>query len=727
MSTPSYTVFDETLYVTPDELIGGLIEELEKHNHSYYVLDTPSIPDVEYDKLFKRLQELETLHPELLSSASPTQRVGGRALEGFKTVTHARPMLSLNNGFSDEEVESFERRAQDGLSSKDEIEYAVEPKFDGLACSMVYEKGIFVSAATRGDGEVGEDVTANVRAIRSIPMDIRSRFKALGIAVPERLEVRGEVLMTREQFDRHRERQRAKGEKEAPNPRNAAAGSLRQLDPKITAERGLSFFAYDLGVCEGVPEFKTHRESMDWLKDLRFPLSDLPEVVKGSKGLLDYFERIGKARPNLPYDIDGVVYKVNSLQMRQTLGFVSRSPRWALAHKFPAEEALSKVQKITIQIGRTGAITPVAKLAPVFVGGVTVTSVTLHNFEELERKDVRVGDTVWVRRAGDVIPEIAKVATEFRPADSVAFMMPSVCPACGSAVIKLQDEAVARCSGKSICSAQNRQSLEHFVAKKAMNIDGVGPETIDIMADAGLLKSPADFYKLTKEQIIELPRMAEQSVKNILDAINASRTPELRRFLFALGIREVGESTAKNLANHFRSLEAIQKASVDDLKLVKDIGDVGALSIYTFMHEADSLKTLNDLLASGVAPVNPEHKLTPIVADVIGKTFVLTGTFPTLSREQAAEKIEAAGGKVSGSVSKKTDFVVVGADAGSKHKKAQELELKILDEQGLLNLLSGGGLDLKSEVTEETEAVVASADESAGDGTVAVKKAKNKM
>lgn len=685
-SAALYAGFDETKYSTPLELAEALREELERHNHNYYVLDEPSIPDVEYDRLFKRLQRVEEEHPETRSAFSPTQRVGGRAMEGFKEVVHARPMLSLSNAFAPEEVIAFERRGQEALGVEDEIEYAVEPKFDGLACALVYEHGLFASAATRGDGVVGEDVTANARTIRSLPLDLRGIFKALGQPVPERLEVRGEVLMTRQQFERHRERQRARGEKESPNPRNAAAGSLRQLDPKITAERGLSFFAYDLGVCEGIPEFETHRESMEWLERIRFPVSELAQSVKGQQGLLDYFEKVGKARPNLPFDIDGVVYKINNLKQRQKWGFVSRSPRWAIAHKFPAEEALAKVVGISIQVGRTGAITPVAKLEPVFVGGVMVSSVTLHNFEELARKDVRVGDTVWVRRAGDVIPEIPRVAMDLRPEGLAAYAMPSVCPACGAEVVKAMGDAVARCSGKAICSAQNRQGLEHFVQKGAMNIEGVGPETIDLLADAGLLKDPSDFYKLTKEDVLPLPRMAETSASNLIASIEASRKTELRRLLFALGIREVGPSTAKGLAEHFGTLEALRAASEEELKQAPDVGPVCALSVRSYMDDAKNSALIDALLAAGVEP-KPAQK--PVAsAGMAGKVFVLTGTFPTLSRDEAKEKIEAAGGRVSGSVSKKTDYVVAGEEAGSKLTKAEELGLRILDEAALLSLLS---------------------------------------
>lgn len=699
--TALYAGFDESRFATPTELAEGLREELERHNHNYYVLDEPTIPDQEYDKLFKRLQKVESEHPDTLSSASPTQRVGGRAQQGFKTVTHARPMLSLNNAFEPEEVEAFERRGQEAFATQEEINYAVEPKFDGLACSLVFEHGVFASGATRGDGLVGEDVTANVRTIRSLPLDLRPIFKALGESVPARLEVRGEVLMTRQQFERHRERQRARGEKESPNPRNAAAGSLRQLDPKITAERGLSFFSYDLGVCEGTPDFKTHREIMVWLQKMRFPVSDLAQEVTGKNGLLEYFARVGKARPDLPFDIDGVVYKVNDLELRKKWGFVSRSPRWAIAHKFPAEEALAKVVGISLQVGRTGTITPVAKLEPVFVGGVMVSSVTLHNFEEMARKDVRVGDTVWVRRAGDVIPEIPRVALDLRPEQSEAFPIPSVCPACGSVVVKTEGETAIRCSGKEVCSTQNRQALEHFVSKRAMNIEGVGPETIDMLADAGLLKQPADFYCLTKEQALLLPRMGELSASNLIASVEASKKTELRRLVFALGIREVGEATAKELAEHFGALDRLRVASVEELLQVRDVGPVCAQSVFNFMSGEKTAAIVDALLAAGVEPsAAPKRALN---AGLAGKTFVLTGTFPTLSRDEAKELIEAAGGRVSGSVSKKTDYVVAGEEAGSKLVKAGELGLTILDEAGLTALLAGPALSADATAAAQSE------------------------
>lgn len=684
--------FDESRFRTPEDTVAALKDELEKHNYNYYVLDDPTIPDQEYDKMFRRLQELEEEHPHLRSPSSPTQRVGGKASGSFREVRHAKPMLSLANAFSSDDVDDFERRGKEALGLGGEIEYSVEPKFDGLACSLVYENGVFVSAATRGDGEVGEDVTANVKTIRGLPLDIRPQLRALGEEVPGRLEVRGEVLMTRKQWEGLRAKQRERGEKESPNPRNAAAGTLRQLDPKITAERGLSFFAYGLGECEGIPDIKSHREAMLWLRDLRFPVSDLAELAQGKSGLLAYFEKIGKMRATLPFDIDGVVYKINDYSLQTQWGFVSRSPRWAVAHKFPAEEALTEVKEIIVQVGRTGALTPVAKLEPVFVGGVTVSSVTLHNFEEVERKDIRRGDKVWVRRAGDVIPEIPRVAVEMRPHGTLPYEMPGECPVCGSAVSKPAGEAIARCSGGSVCGAQNRQSMEHFVSRGAMNIEAVGKETIETLADAGLLSTPADLYRLEKEQLLELPRMGDILASKILANIEASKSPELHRLIFALGIREVGEATAKELSRHFGSIGALMGASQEELLQVQDIGPVSAAAIVEHFSHPEKRAIIDDLLSAGVSP-KETPKATVAAGPFAGKTVVLTGTLPTLSRDDAKKMLEDAGAKVAGSVSKKTDFVVAGAEAGSKLEKAKELGVAVLDEETLLQWLGESAKD----------------------------------
>lgn len=677
--------FDESKHGTPEAVVFALRAEIEKHNHNYYNKDAPTIPDVEYDKLFRRLQELEAEHPSIGLEGSPTQRVGGAPSAGFEQVRHERPMLSIANAFEPQEVADFEKKATDVLG-RGNLEYSAEPKFDGLACSLIYEDGIFVRAATRGDGETGEDVTSNVKTIKKIPLDIRPMLKESGMAIPRRLEVRGEVLMFRKDFEKLRARQREAGDSEAVNPRNAAAGSLRQLDPKITATRGLSFFAYALGVCDGMPKHKTHRESMDWLKTLRFPISDLCGVVHGQAGLLDFYERVGKMRASLPFDIDGVVYKLNRYADQDALGFVSRSPRWARAHKFAPEEMMTVVEDIQLQVGRTGSITPVAKLSPVFVGGVTVSSATLHNFEELARKDVRIGDTVIVRRAGDVIPEIVGVVHEKRQSKSKAFPVPTACPICGSSVEK-GDGAISRCSGSSVCSAQNKQKIEHFVSRLAMNIEDVGPETIDLLLDNGLIGDAADLYSLTKDDLLSLPRMGEISAPKTVANIQASKTPELRRFIYALGIREVGESTAKSLAGAFGTLDAFIGASEEALLGVRDVGPVCAKSVCDYLSDKKNQELLMKFKAAGVAPIKSANAAV-VVDGVAGKTFVLTGSLPTMSRDAAKEMIERSGGKVSGSVSKKTDFVVAGADAGSKLEKANELGLTVLDEAEFLGLFA---------------------------------------
>ncbi|MDP1605299.1 MAG: NAD-dependent DNA ligase LigA, partial [Rhodocyclaceae bacterium] len=563
--------------------------EIERHNHAYYVLDAPTIPDAEYDRLFRELQEIEAAHPALLTPDSPTQRVGGAPLSEFRQVAHGVPMLSLNNAFSAEDAAAFDRRCREGLGV-DGVEYACEPKFDGLAVSLRYENGVFVQGATRGDGFTGEDVTHNLRTVRNIPL------RLAGADVPAGLEVRGEVLMPRRDFERLNERQRAVGEKEFANPRNAAAGSLRQLDPKITAKRPLRFFTYgvaDFGAVSPAPTL--YSEMIDRLAGWGFPVAAERFVVQGAVGLLDYYERIGAARRGLPYDIDGVVYKVNRIADQETLGFVSRAPRFAIAHKFPAEEALTTVEAIEVQVGRTGAITPVARLAPVFVGGVTVTNATLHNEDEVRKKDVRVGDTVIVRRAGDVIPEVVAVVPERRPLMASEFVMPKACPVCGSAVEKPEDEAIARCSGGLFCPAQRKQALLHFAARRALDIEGLGDKLVDQMVDAGIIKTPADLYKLDVPELAALPRMAEKSAANLLAAIGKSRATTLARFVFALGIRNVGEATAKDLARHFGSLDKLMAADADQLQLVPDVGPVVAASIVRFFAEPHNVEVIRAL------------------------------------------------------------------------------------------------------------------------------------
>ncbi len=653
---------------------------IARYDHEYYALDTPSVPDSEYDRIYRELQSLETQYPELITADSPTQRVSGSAINAFNRITHRQAMLSLNNVFEDDELVAFDKRIREALGQQN-IVYAVEPKFDGLAITLTYENGIFTQGATRGDGYTGEDVTHNLRTLRGIPMRLSCENP------PQLLEVRGEVLMFKRDFDKLNQAQLAKGDKLFANPRNAAAGSLRQLDAKITATRPLSFFAYGLGAAEGVPNLNSHSEAMDYLADLCLPVSKERSVVNGLAGLLEYYKKIGAAREQLPFDIDGVVYKVNQFKQQDELGFVSRAPRWAIAHKFPAQEALTIVEDITVQVGRTGAITPVARLKPVFVGGVTVTNATLHNEDEVRRKDVHIGDTVSVRRAGDVIPEVVNVVLEKRPAAARRFEMPSVCPECGSHILKQADEAVARCTGGLFCPAQRKQAITHYASRRAMDIEGLGEKLADQLVEANLVHTLADIYKLDLSSLSGLDRMATKSAQNILDALQNSKATTLARFIYALGMRNVGEATAKDLAKHFGNLAALMQADLEDLRAVNDVGPVVAESITNFFGEAHNQTVINELLVAGIHWPENEGKQAA-TGNLVGKTFVLTGTLPNLSRDNAKEMIENAGGKVSGSVSKKTDFVVAGADAGSKLDKAQELGLMILDEAALVELLA---------------------------------------
>ena len=652
--------------------------ELARLEHAYYVLDNPLLPDIEYDRLYRELIEIEASHPEWVTSESLSQRVGGAALKEFDSVIHEVPMLSLNNAFEETELIAFDRRCREALHIE-KVTYAGELKFDGLAISLRYENGSLVRAATRGDGASGEDVTANIKTIRAIPL------KLIGNNVPQVLEVRGEVFMYLHDFQRMNQQAAALGEKEFANPRNAAAGSLRQLDSKITAKRPLSFFAYGLGALEPQSWLpKTHEELLNAYVEMGLPVCTERRVLRSVAEILAFYKEIGVKRDSLPYDIDGVVYKVNSFAEQTKLGFVSRAPRFALAHKYPAQEALTTVLGIDVQVGRTGAITPVARLAPVEVGGVTVTNATLHNEDEVRRKDVRVGDTVSVRRAGDVIPEVVSVIKDRRPTNTAQFVMPTNCPVCDSHIERLADESVARCSGGLFCGAQRKQALLHFAHRRALDIEGLGEKIVDQLVDQNLVRTPADLYRLGFTALANLDRMGDKSADNLIAAINQSRNTTLARFIFALGIRHVGETTAKDLANHYQSVHALMDASLENLLTVKDVGPVVADSIISFMQEAHNREVIEQLLASGMQLAVEEKMISAAIA---GKTFVLTGTFPTMTRDEAKDLLEKAGAKVSGSVSKKTDYVVAGADAGSKLTKAEELGISVIDEAAMLNLL----------------------------------------
>jgi DNA ligase (NAD+) len=669
--------------ISVSERIRTLRAEIERHNRQYYVLDAPLISDAEYDQLFRELQALEAEHPQLLSADSPTQRVGAAPLSEFATVAHATPMLSLNNAFAEAEVAAFDRRVREGLAAIGDVDYAAEPKFDGLAISLNYEQGVLVRGATRGDGATGEDVTANLRTVRSIPLHLQ------GSGWPAVLEVRGEVLMWRSDFERMNARQREHAEKEFVNPRNAAAGSLRQLDPRITARRPLRFFAYGVGgiAATGLPT--THAVLLDRLAEWGFPVAPERRRVTGLTGLIAYYAEIARRRESLPYAIDGVVYKVDDLAAQERLGFVSRAPRFAIAHKFPAEEAVTELLDISIQVGRTGALTPVARLAPVFVGGVTVTNATLHNADEVLRKDLCIGDTVVVRRAGDVIPEVVRVLPERRPATARRFVMPQTCPVCGSQVVRHPDEAVARCSGGLYCPAQRKQALLHFASRRALDIEGLGDKLVEQLVECGIVRTPADLYRLGLPALANLERMAEKSAGNLLASIERSKQTTLARFIYALGIRNVGEATARDLARHFGSLDRLLAADEGQLLQVPDVGPIVAQCLRQFFDEPHNLEVIEQLRAAGVAWHDGEPS-AQTVSTVAGKVFVLTGTLPSLTRDAAKAMLEAAGGKVTGSVSKKTDFVVAGTEAGSKLEKARLLGVKVIDEEQLLAVLNAG-------------------------------------
>ena len=670
-----------------------LRQALHHHAHLYYTLDAPAIPDAEYDRLFRELQALEAAHPELLSPDSPTQRVGGQVLDAFVAVRHAVPMLSIRTETDTEATgaEAFDARIRRELKLQDAdppVRYVAELKFDGLAMSLRYEGGVLVQAATRGDGETGEDVTHNVRTIAQVPLRLPAH-------VPAVLEVRGEVYMRRDDFEALNERQRqriaagAKGEKTFVNPRNAAAGAVRQLDSKIAADRPLSFFAYGLGEVSADPTpWQTHYELLMQLKAWGFPVAGQTARVEGAPGLVAFHQSIALQRDSLPFDIDGVVYKVDDLALQQQLGFVTREPRWAVAHKYPAQEMMTEVLAIDVQVGRTGKLTPVAKLAPVFVGGVTVTNATLHNEDDARRKDVRVGDTVIVRRAGDVIPEVVSVVLEKRLHESQIFAMPRHCPVCGSEAEREEGEADYRCSGGLFCPAQRKQAVLHYAQRRAVEVEGLGDKLVDQLVDSGRVNTLADLYGLGLQDLAGMDRMAEKSAQNLLDALEKSKQTTLPRFLFGLGIRHVGEATAKELARHFGQLQAIMEASEDALLQVADIGPIVAHSLHTFFAQPHNREVVQALRAAGVHW--PEgDALAPTEMPLAGLTVVLTGTLPTMGRDEAKDKLEALGAKVAGSVSKKTSYVVAGAEAGSKLEKAQALGVPVLDEDGLMQLLAG--------------------------------------
>ena len=696
------------------ERMRELIALIEKWDYEYYVLDAPSVPDAEYDRTFNELKALEALYPEFKNPASPTARVGGAVRSDLAKVTHAVPMLSIHTetDFSSEGAIAFDRRVRSELGLSDDdpaIHYDCELKFDGLAANLRYEKGVLVQAATRGDGQVGEDVTANVRTIRSIPLKLEGD-------VPDVLEVRGEVIMHREDFEALNRRQAELGQKLFVNPRNAAAGSLRQLDPTVTAKRSLRFYAYALGEVSGGAFAPTQTEVLNRLESLGFPVAKQHSAVMGPEALARFHDDIEALRPTLPFDIDGVVYKVDDLELQKRLGFIAREPRWACAHKYPPEEALTICEAIDIQVGRTGKLTPVARLKPVFVGGVTVSNATLHNEDHIAGLDLRVGDTVVVRRAGDVIPEVVRVLHERRPEGTEPFVMPSVCPVCGSATIRDEEEKDTRCTGGLVCPSQMKLSLVHFASRRAMGIDGLGEKIVNLLVDEGLVKSPADIFSLTHEVLIAptnatvesakpIKRMGPKAASNLLVNIAKAKETTFARFIFALGCRHVGEATALSLAQHFRTLDRLEAADEAALMQVDDVGEIIAQSIVAFFKEPHNRTVIEALIAAGVmwpAVEAPTEGTTSLVA---GKTFVLTGTLPTLSRDEAKDLLIAAGAKVSGSVSKKTDFVVAGAEAGSKLEKAQTLGIRILDEEALMAMLkpSAESSDRVATMPQETD------------------------
>ena len=658
--------------------IDTLRQDLRRYEYEYHVLDNPTIPDAEYDRLFHQLKALEAAHPELITADSPTQRVGAKPLSGFAQIRHEIPMLSLDNAFSDEEFYAFVKRIEDRLIRlPDPLTFCCEPKLDGLAVSILYVNGVLTQAATRGDGTTGEDITVNIRTIRNIPLQL------LMDNPPARLEVRGEVFMPHAGFERLNQQALEKGEKTFANPRNAAAGSLRQLDPKITSKRPLVLNAYGIGIAEGVDLPNTHYDRLQWLKSIGIPVNPEIRLCNGTNEVLDFYRDIQNKRSALGYDIDGTVLKINDIALQEKLGFISKAPRWAIAYKFPAQEELTRLNDVEFQVGRTGAITPVAKLEPVFVAGVTVSNATLHNGDEIERLDIAIGDTVVIRRAGDVIPQIIGVLHDRRPADARPIIFPETCPVCDSAIVRIEGEAVARCTGGLFCAAQRKEALKHFVSRKAMDIDGVGGKLIEQLVDRELVHTPADLFKLDLTTLTRLERMGAKSAENALASLEKAKNTTLARFIFALGIREVGEATALNLANHFKTLEALQNADLEALQQVPDVGEVVANRILAFWHEPHNVAVVNDLIAQGV------HWETVETKEVTenrfkGKTVVLTGTLTQMGRNEAKALLQDMGAKVSGSVSAKTDFVIAGDAAGSKLTKAQELGVTVLTEEEFL-------------------------------------------
>ncbi len=660
------------------EEIIKLKNKLNDYAYQYYVLDDPTVSDGEYDKLYHLLVDLESKHPEFISTDSPTQRVGDKPLDGFQQVQHEVSMLSLGNVFSEDELIDFNQRLED-LAELAPLEYSAEPKLDGLAVSIIYQTGQLVQAATRGDGKTGENITANIRTIKAIPLTLR------GENLPAKVEVRGEVIMTRSGFHKYNKQAEIKGDKVFANPRNAAAGSLRQLDPKKTAKRPLMFYAYSLGVVSEKMNFKTHFESLEWVRSLGIPVSPLNRIVSSNQGCLEFYNYIGQQRPILDYEIDGVVYKINDLSLQQKLGFVTKSPRWATAHKFPAEEASTQIENIDVQVGRTGSITPVARLIPVVVGGVTVTNATLHNEDEIRRKDVRIGDWVFVRRAGDVIPEVVKVIKSKRQDSSEEYQMPTHCPVCKTELVKLEGEAVLRCPAGLYCDAQRKEAIIHFSSRKALDIDGLGNKLVELMVDEGLIKTPADLFHLNLTEVSALDRMGSKSASNLLESIGKSKHTSLDKFIYALGIREVGEATALTLAQQLLEIDVIVNSDKEQLEQLPDIGPIVASRITAFFKDEHNLIVIDKLIEAGVDWPKIE-KPSPETQSLNGLTIVLTGSLTLFTRATAKKKLQKLGAKVSGSVSKNTDILVAGENAGSKLTKAETLGVEIKDEDWLNSL-----------------------------------------